>query len=222
MTSIFQNLFGRKKQSPPVPSTMDIISELKDKMNLIEKRNIFLENKIVHCICDAKLKHQNGNKSGALFELQRKKTYEEEIKKNVGILLTLDNQIHALESACMNQEILKAMKSGITTIKHEQSKFDSNMMDDLALDLEEQKNINSEINRVLSQPAEQLLDDDELLNELNELNDEGDISQSVVLPNPIANPIKLPTLKSTPVMTEDEIALEQLCSSMNLNTPIMN
>jgi len=207
MTSIFQNLFGRKKQSIPVPSTMDIISELKDKINLIEKRNIFLENKIVHCIRDAKLKHQNGNKSGALFELQRKKTYEEEIKKNVGILLTLDNQIHALESACMNQEILKAMKSGITTIKHEQSKFDSNMMDDLALDIEEQKNINSEINRVLSQPADQLLDDDELLNELNELNDEGVISSSVVLPNPITNPIKLPTLKSRPVMTEDEIAL---------------
>ena len=38
MTSIFQNLFGRKKQSIPVPSTMDIISELKDKINLIEKR----------------------------------------------------------------------------------------------------------------------------------------------------------------------------------------
>ena len=221
MTSIFQNLFGRKKQSPPVPSTMDIISELKDKMNLIEKRNIFLENKMTHCIRDAKLKHQNGNKSGALFELQRKKTYEEEIKKNVGILLTLDNQIHALENACMNQEILKAMKSGINTIKHEQSKFDSNMIDDLALDLEEQKNINSEINRVLSQPADQLLHDDELLNELNELND--DESISTVLPNPILNlPTPKSTPKSRPVMTDDDVALEELYSSMNVKNPIMN
>lgn len=55
--------------------------------------------------------------TGAMFALKRKKMYEAEVSKLQGAKITLESQVMALESAAMNVDTLKAMKTATDTMK---------------------------------------------------------------------------------------------------------
>mmetsp|Transcript_3212 Transcript_3212/g.10626 ORF Transcript_3212/g.10626 Transcript_3212/m.10626 type:complete len:228 (+) Transcript_3212:125-808(+) len=166
------NLFGRKKAGGPSAgstSPAETILQLRNTVETLEKRQIHLDKKIEQQLGEAKQKMAKKDKRGALYCLKRKKMYEAEIEKINGARLTLEQQMIAIEGTVTNSETIKAMTAG----KEAMAKARGNvtvddvgeLMDDITDEVEQANDIASAI----SAPANEVLDDEELLNELNEM-----------------------------------------------------
>lgn len=218
------NLFGKKKQSAaaPAPSPMDTIKVLRDNLVVLEKREEHIQKKLDQALGEAKLKAQKKDKNGALFALKRKKMYEQEISKLQGTRITLDSQILAIESAAVNIETFRAMNTGKNAMKAMRGNIDSDTVDEMMDDLQEEKDIHDAISEAISRPGQELFDDEELLNELAELDAlemEEQMLQTPKLPETVFN---LPNVPNTTIQagknvveeTDDEKALRELEASM--------
>jgi charged multivesicular body protein 4 len=152
------NLFGKPK--PKGPKITDSISQLREAMDTLEKREAHLQKQADEALAKAKLKSKKGDKKGALFELKRKKMFEKQIEGMFGKRVNLETQIMALQSAAANQDVLKAMKTGRDAI---QAHISDKVVDEVA-DVMDQINENvsliDEMDQALSQPVgNNLLDD---------------------------------------------------------------
>eukprot|EP00475_Leptophrys_vorax_P008051 TRINITY_DN1515_c0_g1_i1.p1 TRINITY_DN1515_c0_g1~~TRINITY_DN1515_c0_g1_i1.p1 ORF type:complete len:157 (-),score=55.74 TRINITY_DN1515_c0_g1_i1:315-785(-) len=152
------NLFGRKK--PAGPKITDSISQLREAMDTLEKREAHLQKQADEALVKAKAKSKKGDKKGALFELKRKKMFEKQIEGMFGKRVNLETQIMALQSAAANQDVLKAMKTGRDAI---QAHISDKVVDEVA-DVMDQINENvsliDEMDQALSQPVgPNILDD---------------------------------------------------------------
>lgn len=224
------NLFGKKKpasQGPtPVQTPLDTIKTLRDNLSTLEKREEHIQKKMEACVMEAKTKMSKNDKNGALFALKRKKMYEGEVSKLQGARITLDSQILALESAAVNMETFKAMKSGAAAMKQLHGTIDADKVDDIMDEIQEQKDIHDAISEAISRPGQDMFDDQELLDELAELDalsmetETAAPTQAAAAPAPsVFNfpsvPSAMPS-KATPVgETDDERALRELEASMN-------
>jgi charged multivesicular body protein 4 len=167
------NLFGKAKTAAPTaPSAKDSIMQLKNTLDTLEKRQSHLEKKIAGQLAEAKQKSARKDKKGALFCLKRKKMYEAEIDKIQGAQMTLTQQIMTLESATINMEVFKGMKTGANAMKQIHGAMNVDKVDDTMEDINEQIDLAKEISDVISQPVGDPLDEDDLLEELNELQEE--------------------------------------------------
>jgi charged multivesicular body protein 4A/B len=234
------NLFGKKKPSAaPVPLPVDTIKMLRDNLLVLEKREEHILKKIDGALAEARMKSSKKDKNGALFALKRKKMYEAEVSKLQGARITLDSQILALESAAVNIETFKAMKSGANAMKGMRGDIDSDKVDDMMDEIQEEKDIHDAISEAISRPGQDLFDDEELLEELAELDalDLEDMEQqkqqdrlgreqsrpapvaATSVPQSVFNLPSVPTGAISPVQhtqaeTEDERALRELQASM--------
>jgi charged multivesicular body protein 4 len=219
------NLFGKKKQSAaaPAPSPMDTIKVLRDNLVVLEKREEHIQKKLDQALSEAKLKAQKKDKNGALFALKRKKMYEQEISKLQGTRITLDAQILAIESAAVNIETFRAMNTGKNAMKAMRGNIDSDTVDEMMDDLQEEKDIHDAISEAISRPGQELFDDEELLNELAELDAlemEEQMLQTPKVPETVFNLPVVPNNtiqaagKSVVEETDDERALRELEASM--------
>lgn len=119
-------LFGKKKTGP---TTKDSISKLRETLDMLEKREQFLQKKCEQQVAEAKKFMQQKNKRGkilpflqtqiaaALMCLKRKKQYEGQIEKLAGARMTIEQQVMTLEGASVSKEALDAMKMGATSMK---------------------------------------------------------------------------------------------------------
>ena len=111
--NIFENLFNKKQkdngEKDKETNNLKIINELRENIDLIEKRNLFIEKHKDKLIIEAKAKLNNNDKKGALLILNKKKKIEEEINKNQGSQLLLENQLSNLESANLNKHIINSL-----------------------------------------------------------------------------------------------------------------
>eukprot|EP01133_Synstelium_polycarpum_P004391 gene4391-5138_t len=156
-------LFGRTKAAP---NTQETIARLRQTIEMLEKRQKFLQEK-----ADRK---------------------EEEAKMN-GTFDTLSTQIFALENAKMNMEIMDAMRGGARTLADLQNNITVDKVDDTIEEIQTQMEIHEEISRAISQPlGTQEEDEDELLRELAELEQE-DLDAQLL--NIKAPPTKEPQIK---------------------------
>mmetsp|Transcript_16514 Transcript_16514/g.33003 ORF Transcript_16514/g.33003 Transcript_16514/m.33003 type:complete len:232 (-) Transcript_16514:158-853(-) len=228
------NLFGKKKASAaPAPLPVDTIKVLRDNLLVLEKREEHIYRKIDAALSEAKAKSAKKDKNGALFALKRKKMYEAEVSKLQGARITLDSQILALESAAVNIETFKAMKSGATAMKGMRGDIDADKVDEIMDDIQEEKDIHDSISEAISRPGQDLFDDEELLDELAEL-DALEMEEEVAAPAPAVS-APAPAVPSTvfslpsaptgavapaaapaaaPAESEDERALRELQASM--------
>eukprot|EP01039_Chlorochromonas_danica_P007854 gene7854-8667_t len=165
------NLFGKKKQAAPVPvqNPVDTIAKLRESLSILEKREEHISKKIEASLAEAKLKSQKKDKHGALFALKRKKMYEAEVSKLQGARITMENQILSLESASVNIETFKAMKTGAAAMKNMRGDIDADKVDDIMDELEEERDIQDAISDAISRPGQEMFNDEELLDELAEL-----------------------------------------------------
>ena len=223
------NLFGKKKQATsgptPVQTPLDTIKTLRDNLATLEKREEHIQKKIEASVLEAKQKMAKNDKNGALFALKRKKMYEGEVSKLQGARITLDSQILALESAAVNMETFKAMKSGAAAMKQLHGSIDADKVDDIMDEIQEQKDIHDAISEAISRPGQDMFDDQELLDELAELDALSVETETVAAaPAPAAatTVFNFPTVPSAapskPAMveeTDDERALRELEASMN-------
>lgn len=165
------NLFGKKKNpsAAPAPLPVDTIKMLRDNLLVLEKREEHIQKKIEMALIEAKQKSLKKDKNGALFALKRKKMYEAEVAKLQGARITLDSQILALESAAVNIETFKAMKSGANAMKGLRGDIDADKVDDIMDEIQEEKDIHDSISEAISRPGQDMFNDEELLEELAEL-----------------------------------------------------
>lgn len=228
------NLFGKKKPTAaPAPLPVDTIKMLRDNLLVLEKREEHIQKKIEMALTEAKMKSAKKDKNGALFALKRKKMYEAEVSKLQGARITLDSQILALESAAVNIETFKAMKSGANAMKGLRGDIDSDKVDDIMDEIQEEKDIHDSISEAISRPGQDLFNDEDLLEELAELEaldaeeQELEVSQpparQAVAPPSVFNLPSVPTgtvqgqAYRAPVQqaeSEDERALRELQASM--------
>mmetsp|Transcript_20663 Transcript_20663/g.28453 ORF Transcript_20663/g.28453 Transcript_20663/m.28453 type:complete len:227 (-) Transcript_20663:1283-1963(-) len=169
------NLFGKKKTTqasnvnlPPV-APVDTIKMLRDNLAVLEKREEHIQRKMEAALKEAKEKGMKKDKNGALLALKRKKMFEAEVNKLQGARITMDSQILALESASVNIETFRAMKAGANAMKGIRGDIDSDKVDDMMEEIQEEREVHDAISEAISRPGQDLFNDEDLLNELAEL-----------------------------------------------------
>lgn len=85
--------------------------------------------------------------------------------------MTLETQVHAIESANMNLETMKAMRKGADALRNIHGSLNIDKVDATMDSIREQMDLTNEISDAISNPVGmgQDLDEDELKNELEEL-----------------------------------------------------
>ena len=212
------NLFG-KKPSQPVHTdnddniiSVDIILNLKSKVELLEKKNNFLELKTKNITDDVR-KIATTNKKGALILLNKKKDMDLEIQKNIGIITIIEKQISSLESATINLDVFKTMKMGQKIIKKSQENINIDKIEDLMDEIEEQRETTQTISNMFSQRVDLIYEDEDLLAELDELKEEIKMEKEIL-------PILLPEVPKNKIVKEDKIQEEQILT--RILTEMMN
>ena len=176
----FLGIFGKSKskikktqeaEAEAQRQTSSVINNLREQVELMEKRNGVIKTRMDTAFKDAQQKLARKDKNGALIALKRKKQYEAEIEKNQGIQIVLENQIYALEGATMQKAIVDAMALGNKSIKKLNTELNPEKIEELMDDIQEEADNFKSIQDAMSQPL-QLYNDSELLEELAQLESE--------------------------------------------------
>ena len=181
--NIFENLFNKKQKETKTEkldkeiNNLKIINELRENIELIEKRNLFIEKQKTKLIIEAKAKLNNNDKKGALLILNKKKKIEEEINKNQGSQLLLENQLSNLESANLNKHIINSLSKSNKAIHTLNKDLNVDKIEELMDDIQEEQDNYNTIQSIISQPLQQIYEDDELNKELEELEETEQIEQ---------------------------------------------
>ena len=154
------HLFGKK------PQPKDSIIKLKQTVEMLEKREAYLQNKINNELVIAK--SNVNNKRVALMALKRKKQYEQQWDKLMGAKMTLEQQVLVIENAQVNFEAMQAMKQGAQSLNTLHNNMKVDQVDKVMDEIKDQIDIANEISDAIAQPMIQM-DEDELLKELEEL-----------------------------------------------------
>jgi len=163
-------LFGKKKTAPPPKES---IAKLRETLDMLEKREQFLQKKCDQQTTEAKKYMAQKNKRAALMCLKRKKTYELQVEKIAGARMTIEQQVMTLEGANVSLEAMNAMKMGASSMKAIHQDINIDKVDDTMEEIREQMDIANEINEAISTPlGGDMMDEDELLGELEELEQE--------------------------------------------------
>lgn len=166
-------IFGGKSKEQP-PTTQEAIQKLRSTEEMLAKKSEFLEKKIDGETETAR-KLASKNKRVALMALKRKKRLEKQLQQIDGTLSTIEFQREALENANTNTEVLKNMSYAAKALKSAHQQLDVDDVHEMMDDIQEQTELADEISRAISEPAGfgMDIDEDELMNELEELEQEG-------------------------------------------------
>jgi len=175
--NIFENLFNKKQKETETKTekldkeinNLKIINELRENIELIEKRNLFIETHKTKLIIEAKSKLNNNDKKGALLILNKKKKIEEEINKNQGSQLLLENQLSNLETASLNKHIINSLSKSNKAIHTLNKDLNVDKIEELMDDIQEEQDNYNTIQSIMGQPLQHIYEDDELNKELEEL-----------------------------------------------------
>jgi len=212
--------FGRPKATT---NSQDTIGKLRLTLEMLDKRQKFLQDKADKEEIEAKKLVTQKRKREALLCLKKRNNFQNEVNKLQGSYDTLSSQIFALENAKMNMEIMNSMKEGAQTLKDLHGHLTVDKVDDTIEEIQTQMEIHEEISRAISQPlGTQLDDEDDLLRELAELEQEDLDAQllQVKAPSretPVVNttPIKFPTASTVkPEISKEEEEYRALQESL--------
>jgi len=180
-------LFGKAKKAPTPKET---ITKMRETIEMLEKRENHLQNKINFELQEAKKFIAAKNKRAAMMCVKRKKAYEVQIEKMSGARMTIDAQLMAIEGASVSLDTMNVMKMGAQTMKSIHNNITIEDVDNTMEDIQEQMSIANEINEAISQPlggAE--YDEDDLNAELDALVQEDLDQQFLNASAPVANPV---------------------------------
>ena len=185
--NIFENLFNKKeKENEKLDkeiNNLKIINELRENIDLIEKRNLFIEKQKTKLIIEAKAKLNNNDKKSALLILNKKKKIVEEINKNQGSQLLLENQLSNLESTNLNKHIINSLSKSNKAIHTLNKDLNVDKIEELMDDIQEEQDNYNTIQSIMEQPLQQIYDDNDLNKELKELEEVEQIEQFTKIEN---------------------------------------
>jgi len=203
--------FGRRD---PKQTARDAIVGLRQQLQMIEKKEEYLQKKID---TDLKLAKANAvsNKAVATAALKRKKANEQQLDQLRGTQLQLEMQVNTLESANLNSETLIAMKKAADALQAIQGNMTVAKVDQTMAQIQETREVAEEIAGLISDPgyANSALDDDELQQELRDLEEEvlNDRLMGDKVPIHIpAGPSRVETSQRAPVAVAEDDEEEQL------------
>ncbi|KAG1267447.1 ESCRT-III subunit protein snf7 [Rhizopus azygosporus] len=211
------NLFFGKAKSKT--TAKDAIYKLRETLDMLEKRQTFLETKAENELKIAKL-NATKNRRVALMALKRKKAYESNIEKINGARMTIETQMMAIENANVNLETMSAMRAGAEAMKNIHGSMDIDKVDATMDDIRDQMDIANEISEAISRPVGvgDELDEEELLNELEELEQEELDAKMLETPSPVITapnvPVHVPASRTNDIEDDEEAELKALQASM--------
>ncbi|KAF5393780.1 hypothetical protein D9757_000072 [Collybiopsis confluens] len=168
--SSFMSWFGARRD--PKQSARDAIVGLRQQLQMIEKKEEYLQKKIDEDLKKAKANAVT-NKAVATAALKRKKANEAELDRLAGTRLQLEMQVNTLESANLNAETMAAMKRGADVLKLIHGNMTVDQVDTTMNEVIAQREVAQEIAEIISNPMNaDPVDEDELLQELNDLEQE--------------------------------------------------
>lgn len=201
-------------------------------METLEKRDAHLTRKINAQAAEAREKLKAKDKRGAMMALRRKKLYEAEVAKLDGAKFNLEQQIASLEGAAVNIDIFQAMRSAQQAQAQARGNVDVDTVEDLMVDIEEEKAIHDEISGAISRPLDDGLDEDDLEAELAALEAEDlqddllDVSAVAAAPAAAAAPapaqgLNLPAVPTSAVQVEGDADDETLAELRALEASML-
>lgn len=167
MNSFFDFLFGKKKNGD-VHSNMN---ELKDTMEILEKKCSMLEKKIQQEEQNAKQYIQQKNKNAAIACLKRKQLYQTQIDSFQNQKNNVETMIFKLEEAIINKQTISSLQKTNSVFKELSSNMSVSHVENTIDDIQNTMQDFNEITNVLSSPiSSEVIDEDELLSEFLEEN----------------------------------------------------
>ncbi|TFY59997.1 hypothetical protein EVJ58_g5426 [Rhodofomes roseus] len=169
--------FGGRRDAKQ--SSRDAIVTLRQQLQLIDKKEEYLQKKI-----DEEMKKARANavtnKQGqyghrtATAALRRKKATEQELERLQGTRFQLEMQVNTLESASFNAETMSAMKKASSALKDIHGKLTIDKVDTTMAEIQEQTQLANEVSEAISANTYNgvEIDEDELKAELAGLEDE--------------------------------------------------
>ncbi|EKM59802.1 uncharacterized protein PHACADRAFT_250534 [Phanerochaete carnosa HHB-10118-sp] len=167
----FMSYFGGRRD--PKMSSRDAIVTLRQQLQMVEKKEEYLQKKIEEELNKARA-NAVSNKAAATAALKRKKVTEQELERLQGTRFQLEMQVNTLESASFNSETMAAMKKATSALKDIHGSFDINKVDATMADIQEQTQLANEVSEAISSTAYTgvEVDEDELRQELADLEQE--------------------------------------------------
>ncbi|GJE85002.1 Snf7-domain-containing protein [Phanerochaete sordida] len=171
MMSGFMSYFGGRRD--PKQSSRDAIVTLRQQLQMVEKKEEYLQKKIEEELKKAR-ENAVSNKAAATAALKRKKVQEQELERLQGTRFQLEMQVNTLESASFNSETMAAMKKATTALKDIHGTLTIDKVDATMADIQEQTQLAQEVSEAISSTTYTGvdLDEDELKQELAELEQE--------------------------------------------------
>ncbi|KAG6817445.1 hypothetical protein H0H87_008613 [Tephrocybe sp. NHM501043] len=163
----FMSYFGARRD--PKQSARDAIVALRQQLQMIEKKEEYLQKKVEEELKKAKA-NAVSNKAVATAALKRKKVCEQELERLGGTRLQLEMQVNTLESANLNAETMAAMKKASDALKVIHGNLDIDKVDATMAMVNEQRELANEIATSLANPIGQdTMDEEELAEALEDL-----------------------------------------------------
>ncbi|TRM68068.1 Snf7-domain-containing protein [Schizophyllum amplum] len=171
MMSGFMGLFGARRD--PKQSARDAIVSLRQHLQMIEKKEEFLQKKIEEELKKAKA-NAVSNKPVATAALKRKQMAQTELDRLGNTRLQLEMQVNTLENANLNAETMQAMKKATDALKVIHGNLSIDKVDATMNDVNEQRELANEVAEAISNTGNlgMEIDEDELAAELGELEQE--------------------------------------------------
>jgi len=166
MFSLFGSNKAEKKQVQASDPTASI-TKINEQINNIDKKEQVLNVKIKGLLQDALNHKKTNNTKAALFDLRKKKLYEQELVKIDGMKFMLEQQKLALEQASQDADVFGTLKEADQAVKQASKGVSVEAFEDLKDAMDEQQNLRNEISEFFGNQAG--LDDPDLQQELADL-----------------------------------------------------
>jgi len=153
----------------------DTIRNLRSHIERQEKRELFIEKKMLLLAKEAKERLKKGDKRGAVTTMKKRKMYQSELSSISNIKMTLETQAINLESAAGTADAFGAMSAGTNTMTRIRNDMGGiECVDDVLMDIQAEMHMGEELNNVLlAHSTLGYMDDDDLMKELEEEMDQG-------------------------------------------------
>ncbi|KAL6871026.1 hypothetical protein ACP4OV_014874 [Aristida adscensionis] len=164
----------KSKKKEAASSAIPTLDRLHETLEMLEKKERFLQKKCSAEVEKAKDYTKAKNKNAAIQCLKKKKLYETQIEQVANFQLRVHDQIIMLESAKATTDTVDALRSGSSAVKAIQQSLNIDDIENAIEEANEQTENMKQIQEALATPmgASADFDEDELEAELEDLEEE--------------------------------------------------
>jgi len=206
------NWFGGGNKDKQRDAAKKAIIDLREQLSMLQKREKHLEGQVAEQEAIAR-KYATTNVTIAKAALKRKKLHETSLISLQGQVVTLEQQIHSIESANINAETLRVMKDAGKAMQSIHSGMKIDDVETTMEQIQDQHMLAAEISEALSRGvATDAIDEGELEEELEAMQQESLDQKLLGAETAPSQPVRAPAapVKVQPQKTAEEEEEEEL------------